>query len=243
MTTFALVHGAWHGAWCWEKVAPLLQEAGHDVVAMDLPIDDNTATFDTHADVVCAAVDGCSDDLILVAHSYGGMVIPLVAARRPVRHLVFVCAFVPYVGRSLDDQLREEPGTFNPAVSECLRFDAESRFLWVDDDLARAFMYADCDKSTSSAAIKRLRPHSPFPGSVQCSLTEFPDVPCTSVICSEDLCIGAERARRIARDRIGAEIIELPGSHAPFLSRPQALADVLLRIADRNRTNHSVQRR
>jgi pimeloyl-ACP methyl ester carboxylesterase len=171
------------------------------------------------------------------------MVIPLVAARRPVRHLVFVCAFVPYVGRSLDDQLREEPGTFNPAVSECLRLDAESRILWVDDDLARAFMYADCDKATSSAAIKRLRPHSSFPGSVQCSLTEFPDVPCTSVICSEDLCIGAERARRVARDRIGAEIVELPGGHAPFLSRPQALADVLLRIADGNQRGTPPARR
>jgi pimeloyl-ACP methyl ester carboxylesterase len=232
MTTFALVHGAWHGAWCWERLTPLLQRAGHAVVAMDLPIDDNTASFDTYADVACAAVDGCSDDLILVGHSYGGMVIPLVAARRPARHLVFVCALVPYVGRSLDDQLREEPGTFNAAVFEGFRLDAESRYVWVDDDLARAFMYADCDKATSSAAIKRLRPHSPFPNSLQCSLAEFPDVPCTSVICSEDLCLGPERARRVARDRIGAEIIELPGSHAPFLSRPQTLADVLLHFAE-----------
>jgi pimeloyl-ACP methyl ester carboxylesterase len=232
MTTFALVHGAWHGAWCWELITPLLQRAGHAVVAMDLPIDDNTASFDTYADVACAAVDGCSDDLILVGHSYGGMVIPLVAARRPPRHLVFVCALVPYVGHSLDDQLREEPGTFNAAVFEGFRLDAESRYVWVDDDLARAFMYADCDKATSSAAIKRLRPHSPFPNFLQCSLAEFPDVPCTSVICSEDLCLGPERARRVARDRIGAEIIELPGSHAPFLSRPQTLADVLLHFAE-----------
>jgi pimeloyl-ACP methyl ester carboxylesterase len=60
MTTFALVHGAWHGAWCWEQLTPL-QRAGHDVVTMDLPSEDGAATFDTYADVVCAALDGHGD--------------------------------------------------------------------------------------------------------------------------------------------------------------------------------------
>jgi len=83
MATFALVHGAWHGAWCWEKLTPLLRQAGHDVVAPDLPIDDNTASFDTYADVACAAVDECSDDLILVGHSYGGLLARLFAERHP----------------------------------------------------------------------------------------------------------------------------------------------------------------
>ena len=88
MTTFALVHGAWHGSWCWEQLTPLLQQAGHDVVAMDLPSEDGTATFDTYADVVCAALDGRRDDVVLVGHSYGGNTVPLVATRRPIRHLV-----------------------------------------------------------------------------------------------------------------------------------------------------------
>jgi len=176
VTTFALVHGAWHGAWCWEQLTPLLQQAGHAVVAMDLPIDDNSASFDDYADVVCSALDGCDDDVVAVGHSYGGMVIPLVAARRPIRHLVFVCALIPYVGLSLDDQLRDEPGTFNAAVFDGFKLDEESRYVWVDDALARAFMYADCDEATSSAAIRRLRPHSPFANSLQCSLTEFPEL-------------------------------------------------------------------
>jgi pimeloyl-ACP methyl ester carboxylesterase len=83
MTTFALVHGAWHGAWCWEQLTPLLQQAGHDVVTMDLPIEDGAATFDTYADVVCAAIDGRGEDVVLVGHSMSGATVALVAARRP----------------------------------------------------------------------------------------------------------------------------------------------------------------
>ena len=60
MTTFALVHGAWHEAWCWEWVAPLLQQAGHHVVAPDMPSDDGSADFDAYADAVCAALQGLS---------------------------------------------------------------------------------------------------------------------------------------------------------------------------------------
>jgi pimeloyl-ACP methyl ester carboxylesterase len=110
MTTFALVHGAWHGAWCWEQLTPLLQQAGHDVVAMDLPSEDGTATFDTYADVVCAALGDLDDDVVLVGHSYGGNTVPLVAARRPIRHLVYLCAMIPDIGRSLFDQMSSYSG-------------------------------------------------------------------------------------------------------------------------------------
>ncbi len=230
VTTFALVHGSWHGAWCWELLAPLLMQAGHDVVATDLPIDDPTATCDTFADIVCSALDGCSEDVVVVGHSYGGVVIPLVAARRPVRHLVYLCAYAPEIGRSLHEQLRDEPETINPAAYEGFRRDAQGRSVWFDSALAHEMMYADCDERTSSAAFGRLRPHSTYPNTLQCSLTEFPSVPCTAVLCTDDKLIRPKWARQLA-NRLGAEAVELPGSHSPFLSRPQALAEVLLRIA------------
>jgi hypothetical protein len=64
-------------------------------------------------------------------------------------------------------------------------------------------------------------------------LTEHPAVRCTSVVCSEDRVVNSDWSKRTARD-IGADIVELPGSHSPFLSRPASVADVLLRIADAN---------
>lgn len=232
MTTFALVHGAWHGAWCWELLIPLLQQAGHDVIAMDLPGDDGSASFDTYADVVCAALDGRDDNVLLVGHSLGGCTVPLVAARRPVRHLVYLCAAVPDIGRSLADQLRDEADMLNPLCYAGLSEpDAQLRRTWVDLEIARALLFADCDEPLAEAALNRLGPQATYPYTVPFPLAEFPAVRCTSVVCTEDQNFGPEWSKRTARDRLGAELIELPGSHSLFLSRPSALADVLLRLA------------
>jgi pimeloyl-ACP methyl ester carboxylesterase len=163
VTTFALVHGGWHGAWCWELLTPLLQQEGHDVVAMDLPSEDGSASFDTYADVVCAALDRCDDDVVVVGHSYGGHTIPLVAARRPVRHLVYLCALVPEIGRSLNDQLRDEPDMANPDwVKGLTEPDEQLRTRWVDLELLRALFFADCDDATPEAAAKWVRRSRPI---------------------------------------------------------------------------------
>jgi len=233
MTTFALVHGAWHGAWCWERLTPLLQQAGHDVVAMDLPSEDGTATFDTYADVVCAALDGRDDDVVLVGHSYNGNTIPLVAARRPVRHLVYLCAMVPDLGRSVFDQMSDELEMLNPvAYEQGLSVpDEQLRQVWTDLDLACAMFYGDCDEPTTKAAIARLRPQSAYPALRPFSLAEFPSAPTTYIVCSDDQILRPEWSRHVARQRLGADLVELPGDHSPFYSRPSVLAEVLLGLA------------
>jgi pimeloyl-ACP methyl ester carboxylesterase len=202
------------------------------VVAMDLPGDDGSASFDSYADVVCAALDRGDDDVVLVGHSLGACTVPLVAARRAVRHLVYLCGSVPDIGRSLADQLRDEADMLNPLCYTGLSEpDAQLRREWVDLEVARALLFADCYEPVAEAALNRLRPQATYPYTVPCSLSEFPAVSCTSVVCSEDQIFGPEWSKRTARDRLGAELIELPGSHSPFLSRPKALADVLLRLA------------
>jgi pimeloyl-ACP methyl ester carboxylesterase len=232
MTTFALVHGGWHGAWCWERLTPFLQQAGHAVVAMDLPSEDGAATFDAYADVVCAALTGCDDDVVLVGHSFGGNTVPLVAARRPVRHLVYLCAMVPDIGRSVFDQLGDEMAMLNPAYQEGLSVpDEQLRQVWIDHDIARAMFYGDCDELTIKAALDRLRPQSAYPALQPFQLAEFPAVSTTYVVCSEDQILRPEWSRQTA-ERLGAELIELPGDHSPFYSRPSVLADVLLGLAN-----------
>jgi pimeloyl-ACP methyl ester carboxylesterase len=234
VTTFALVHGAWLGAWCWELLTPLLDEAGHHVVAIDLPCEDGSACFDVYADVVCASLAGCGNDVVLVGHSLGGHIVPLVAARRSVRHLVYLCGVVPEIGRSLLDQLRSEPNTLNPlwqkAVSEA---DVQTRTAWLDLDIAQRVLFHDCDDRTTITAVHRLRPQAVYPHGLTLSFGSIPSRPNDlRCFCSDDNFLRPEWSKRVADDRLGAELIELPGSHSPFLSRPRAVADVLLRVAD-----------
>jgi hypothetical protein len=92
-------------------------------------------------------------------------------------------------------------------------------------------MLADCDGPTSQAAVDRLGPQARYPHSSPFQLAEFPSIACTSVVCSDDRIVRPEWSRRIAGDRLGADLVELPGGHFPFLSRPRVLADVLLRVA------------
>jgi pimeloyl-ACP methyl ester carboxylesterase len=201
---------------------------------MDLPIEDSLASFEDYADVVCASLDGCGDDVVAVGHSFGGLTIPLVAARRPVRHLVYLCAVVPKIGKSLYGQLADEPDMANLDYRKgYTEPDAQLRSRWVDLELLRALFYADCDDTVAKTVFEQLRPQSWYPATLPFSLAQFPSGPCTSVICSEDRLVGRKWAERVARDRLGAELVELPGSHSPLLSRPAALADVLLRVAEK----------
>ena len=93
------MHGAWHGAWCWERLTPELERKGHRVVAVDLPIGDSEAGLRRYAELTADAL-GDADDVVLVGHSLGAGSIPIVATLRPVRHLVFVCGLLPSRGRA-----------------------------------------------------------------------------------------------------------------------------------------------
>ena len=107
MTTFALIHGAWGSGWHWASVPAELRSMGHEVVAPDLPCEDPHATFDDYAEVVLGALSETrDDDLVVVGYSLGGHTAALVAARRPVRELVYVAAMLPEPGLSLNDQFR-----------------------------------------------------------------------------------------------------------------------------------------
>jgi pimeloyl-ACP methyl ester carboxylesterase len=214
-------------------LTPLLEQAGHDVVVMDLPLEDGTATFDTYADVVCAALADSGDDVVLVGHSYAGNTIPLVAARRPLRHLVYLCAMIPDIGRSLAEQLSDEPDMLNPVYVDGLSaLDEQLRQGWTDLDAAREVFYGDCSEQIAQAAINRLRPQSVYPAIQPCSLAEHPTVPTTYIVCKDDQMLRPKWSRWAVRERLTAELVELPGGHSPFYSRPAVLAGVLLGLAN-----------
>jgi pimeloyl-ACP methyl ester carboxylesterase len=230
MTTFGLVHGGYHGSWCWERLSPVLREAGHDVVTMDLPLEDSTGTFESYADIVCTALEGRDDDVVLVGHSYAGNTIPLVAARRPLRRLVYLCAMIPDVGRSLADQLTDETQMLNTAFERGLSAPDEQLCQeWIDLDLACEVFYGDCDDEVAQAAVHRLRPQSVNPALFPFAVAEHPSVATTYIVCSDDNMLLPAWSRQMVGERLpAAELVELPGGHSPMLSRPEVLAEVLV---------------
>ena len=100
--TYVLIHGAGDVGWYWHLVEAQLRVLGHDVVAMDLPVDDDSAGLSDYADVVVAAI-GDRDDLVVVAQSFGGYIAPIVCERIPVRLLVLVAAMIPAPGESAEE--------------------------------------------------------------------------------------------------------------------------------------------
>lgn len=231
VTTYALVHGAWHDSSGWSRLTTELQALGHDTVAMDLPCDDPSATFSDYAEVVIEELRGHTEDLVLVGHSLAGHTIPLVATRRRVRALVYLCALVPIPGRSFVDQMREDPSMLIPGYEQGLEIDELGRRSWVDADLARSTFYGDCPDDVATAAVARLRPQSPAPYVEPCPLDALPDTASTYVVCQDDRLVRPAWSRRVAPERLGAAVVELPGGHSPFLSRPADLAGLLHALA------------
>lgn len=181
-----------------------------------------------YTDLVCDELSGTRhQDTILVGHSLAGWTIPLVASRIPVQRTVYLCAGVPMPGRSLMDQLSEEADLFLPEILVALADVDEHHHRWKDPSLAKRLLFADCDDQLAEAAIARLRPQALGPLGVRWPLDHLPSVPATYIRCSADQFINPTWSERVVSARLHADLITLPGSHSPFLSRPKQLADVL----------------
>ena len=229
MATFALVHGAWHGAWCWEGLVPELEARGHRPVAVDLPAEDPDAGLTRYAELTATALRD-EDEVVVVGHSLGAATIPLVARIRPVRHLVFLCGLIPEPGKSATDRYTEED-VFVPGFAGNTATRDDGASWWPDPAAAIRCFFHDCVDDDARRAAARLRPQSSAPRREAWPAGGIPDVERTSILCRDERCIRPDWSRRAARTQLGVEPVELEGGHSPFLSRPLELAAALARIA------------
>jgi pimeloyl-ACP methyl ester carboxylesterase len=221
MSVFGLVHGAWHGAWMWERLAPELEVRGHHPVAVELPGDDVDKGLGSYAQAVADAL-GDADDVVLVGHSLGGLTVPLVPALRPVTRIVLVAALVPRPGQSLIDQLRgEDRGILLPGNAG-RSTDDDKRTAWTDAAIAIDTLYHDARPVDAAAAFARLRPQAARPQVEPTPLSTWPDVPTEYVVCAQDRMVDPDYQRRQPfRQRV------LASGHSPMISRPSELARLL----------------
>ena len=221
-----LVHGAYHGAWCWELLASELEERGHRVTAVDLPISDPQAGLQAYTETVTNALEGTSDP-VLVGHSLGGLVLPLAAARHQVRRLVFLAAFLPRPGLSLNEQRQSEPidGLVPPTTAE---WTALGDDVWqIGPSTATELFFDDASPELAAWATARLRPQCYRAMNEPSPLRDWPVVPSSFVVCRDDRAMNPEYGRSAARTRLGVEPLEIDGAHSPFLTRPAELATLL----------------
>ncbi|HZC32217.1 MAG TPA: alpha/beta hydrolase [Candidatus Bathyarchaeia archaeon] len=226
----ALVHGSYHGAWCWDFLRPELERLGHRVIAMDLPISDPSLGAADYAKAVDDTLEPDSEPM-LVGHSMAGLVIPLVAARRPVRRLVFLAAFLPSPGRSAGEQRATEAidGRIPPRTAEWT--DLGNDVWMVGPNTATEIFFQDAPPAVARWATKRLRPQAYRVLTETTPLTTWPAIESRSIVCRDDRAINPEWVRLAARERLGIEAIEIGGGHSPFLTRPAELARVLNAMA------------
>ena len=217
MATFAMVHGAWQDSWCWNLLVEELARRGHQSVAPDVPFDDPTATWDTYTDVIADALAGM-DDPVLVGHSGGALTIPLVALRRPVKLLVYVCPSTPIATPRPD-----APPALQEGAWDAVETDELGRSWWEPDDAIRG-MYRHLDPALAQLAAGRLR-HDGDPGPYP--LEGPPKLPSLYIYTTEDEFFTPESRRWAAQNVFGIEPIEMQGGHFPMLERASELADIL----------------
>ncbi|CAI9411827.1 alpha/beta fold hydrolase [Nocardioides sp. T2.26MG-1] len=227
MTTFALLHGSGDGGWSWHLVQDALRERGHETVAPDLPTDRDEATWDDCVAVVAEAV-GEAGDLVVVGHSAGGFVVPLVAQELGARLQVYVAGMVPWPGETAGDWF-DNLG-WSEAVAEQAGRDGG---LTGSADPIVAF-YEDVPAELAAEAIARERPTSERLGETPWPMPALPDVSATYVVTARDRFLPPSVQRRAAVDRLGVTAPdEIDAGHCVHLSRPEELADLLTRAQGR----------
>ncbi|PRX50333.1 pimeloyl-ACP methyl ester carboxylesterase [Prauserella shujinwangii] len=221
MATFVLLHGAGSDSWYWHRVLPELRSRGHDVVAPDLPCDDDSAGLAEYTDVVVDAI-GDRKDVVLVAQSMAGFTAPLVAHRVPVELIVLVAAMVPAPG--------EAPGEWwaNTGQPQAERELAERQGRDPDApfDPFVTFLH-DVPEDVLAESGAHVRDQSGTPFERPWPLDAWPSVPTRFVLCRADRFFPAAFQRRVVAERLGIVPDELDCGHLPALARPVELADLL----------------
>ena len=150
MITFCLVHGAWHDDACWQPLVAELEDRGHQCVTPVLPLEKDDASFEDYAQVVVDDLEG-HDAPVLVGHSMSSAVVPLVAIKRPIRTLVYLCPAMGGFDPPPDEPPYQRPGYERPPI------DASNRSWW-PVDRAVTQLYRRVEPTLAERLVPRLRP-------------------------------------------------------------------------------------
>lgn len=234
---FILIAGAWHGAWCWHRLTPLLERLGARVIAPDLPsmASDPTpadqVTLDSWARFVADIVERQAEPVVLVGHSRGGIVISQAAELVPdrIRHLVYLSAYLLPAGASLAEESRRDA----ESIIAANMIPADSGITCsVRESAVREAFYGLCSEADYEYARLRLstEPLKPLVTPLTITASRFGSVPRAYVETTRDRTVTLASQRRMQALLPCAPVFTLDTDHSPFLSQPEALARILISI-------------
>jgi pimeloyl-ACP methyl ester carboxylesterase len=235
---YVLVHGSWHGSWCWQKLVPLLQAQGHKVSLVDLPGRTGTAeelarlTAQDYVEAVLKVVDAADEPVILVGHSLGGGSISLAAEARPerIRTLVYLTAFLVPSGQTMGSIAVADKQSLTPKAA---RRDPKSGVSTLDPAFVREVFYQDCSDADVALAQRMVSAESGAMGRAPIRTTpqRFGRVERVFIECLRDHAISIGVQRSMVAAMPCRKVLTLDTGHSPFLSNPQALAAALSSVA------------
>jgi len=241
MAVFVLVHGAFHGAWCWHKLMPELAALGHRAVALDLPGlgEDRTpiaeVTLDANVGRIADVIGKESEPVILVGHSMGGVSITATGEAVPerIRLLVYLTAFLPRDGESIN-RLTQSPAMFAETGTRAIVRSEDGLSVTVSPEGARERFYADCEEDDIAYCLARIR-SQPFvirDTPVRITPERFGRVPRAYIECTEDRSISIAMQRELVARSPCRSVVSLTTGHSPFIAAPKRLAESLSGLAE-----------
>ncbi|MFI8593221.1 alpha/beta hydrolase [Microbacterium sp. NPDC078428] len=226
-TTILLVHGAWHGAWCWGPVRERLEAKGWDVVAIDLPTvhaaDKAELGMADDAAAVAEAIASIEGGVTVVAHSYGGVPTTQGALDPSVHHIVYIAAFVLDEGETLLASV----GGVEP---DWWHIEGPLATAGDESHPSRDLFFGDLDPAQAAWASAQLASQSARAFREPLTRVAWRDTPSTYVITEQDAIFPVVAQEALAA-RSGSEAHRLATSHSPFLSQPDAVVDIIERAA------------
>ncbi|MFN7475398.1 MAG: alpha/beta fold hydrolase [Burkholderiales bacterium] len=234
-----LLHGSWHGAWCWHKVVPHLERAGHALAVPDLPAHGRDwkfargrVTLSAMAASVCRVLDQMTEPALLVAHSRGGIVASTVAEMRPhkLRGVVFLAAYMLRHGERVADLLRLDRDSLVPPK---LRVNKTTLTDSLAEDAYRPALYADCSDADVALARTLLTAEPTLPALTRLRLTNdrYGSVQRHYIELIDDRAVTIWLQRRMIAASPCASVSSLNASHSAYFSQPEPLADLIHTIS------------
>jgi pimeloyl-ACP methyl ester carboxylesterase len=235
MKHFVLIHGAWHGGWCWEGVIRILKKSGHTVEAPNMPghspgDDRSKVTFNSYIEKIIEVLKRQPRPVILVGHSSAGFLLQSAASKvsDKIERLVFHNAFILPDGMAQFDVVPPEIAEAMIAAAKA----SSDNSVPVNEDFVRNVLMAGETKELQDALVKRLNPQplALFTTKVSTGAFNRLTIPRTVLFCKDDASLAPGAFLGMAQTLGKFDLIEIPGGHETLFTKPEAVVQELIRI-------------